>query len=196
VRKRIGLNFNWKYSESFDEAMIKPGFDDSDFLKVDVPHTNKELPFNYFNEKDYQFVCCYRKTFRLPAEAFENGRRVFLNFDGAANYAEVYVNGKFAGEHKGGYTPFKFDITGLVNKSNNYITVKLDCTERSEIPPFGFMVDYLCYGGIYREVFLEITEESFIEDVFIKTPNVLGEYKIMEADITFNESVSGSVYLR
>ncbi|MBQ7638451.1 MAG: glycoside hydrolase family 2 protein [Clostridia bacterium] len=175
--------------------MLRPGFDETGFSRVDIPHANRELPYNYLNEKDYQFVCCYRKTFRLPAEAFESSRKVFLCFEGAANFAEVYVNGKEAGSHKGGYTPFRFDITGLVNKGNNVIAVKLDCTERNEIPPFGFMVDYLCYGGIYREVSLEITEDSFIEDVFIKTPNVLGQYKIMEADVSFNKPVCGTVSL-
>ncbi len=175
--------------------MLKPSYSDADFSRVDIPHTNKEIPYNYFNEKMYQFVCCYRKTFRLPAEAFENGRRVILHFEGAANYARVFVNGKPAGEHKGGYTPFCFDVTDLVHKSNNVIAVALDCTERSEIPPFGFMVDYLCYGGIYREVWLEITEQNYIEDVFVKTPNVLREYKIMEADITFNTPVNDTVLL-
>ena len=195
MRKRIGLNFNWKYAPEFTQDMVKPAYDDAAFAHVDIPHANKELPYNYFNEKDYQFVCCYRKTFRLPAEAFENGRRVLLHFEGAANYARVFVNGKPAGEHKGGYTPFTFDITGLLNKSSNVLAVALDCTERSEIPPFGFMVDYLCYGGIYREVWLEITEETYIQDIFVRTPNVLGQYKIMEADVTFNRPVHGTVAL-
>ena len=196
MRKTIDLNFNWKYSPSFDEAMLRPGYDDGGFEIVDIPHTNKELPLNYFDEKCYQFVCCYRKTFRLPKEAFEAGRRVLLHFEGAANFAKVVLNGKPAGEHKGGYTPFTLDVTELVNRSNNVLAVMLDCTERSEIPPFGFMVDYLCYGGIYREVWLEITEESFIEDLFIKTPNVLRQYKIVEADISFNKPVKGAVLLK
>jgi beta-galactosidase len=175
--------------------MLKPSYNDAAFARVDIPHANKEIPYNYFAEKTYQFVCCYRKVFRLPAEAFENGRRVLLHFEGAANYARVFVNGKAAGEHKGGYTPFVFDITDLVHRSNNVIAVALDCTERSEIPPFGFMVDYLCYGGIYREVWLEIVEDAYIEDIFVRTPNVLGQYKILEADITFNRSVKGTVSL-
>ena len=80
-------------------------------------------------------------------------------------------------------------------QSKNVLAVALDCTERSEIPPFGFMVDYLCYGGIYREVWLEIVEDAYIEDIFVRTPNVLGQYKILEADITFNRSVKGTVSL-
>ena len=54
MRKFIDLNFNWKFTESFTEEMTKPSFDDSSFEKVDIPHTVKELPYNYFDEKSYQ----------------------------------------------------------------------------------------------------------------------------------------------
>lgn len=192
MRKFIDLNFGWKFSESFNEDMFKASYDDSAFETVDIPHTVKEIPYNYFDEKSYQFVSCYRKNFKLPAEAFANDRRVFINFAGAANYAVVYVNGKYAGEHKDGYTPFRLEITGLCNKSVNTLAVMIDSTERSDMPPFGNMVDYLCYGGIYREVSLEITEKTYIEDVFVKTPNALAPEKIVEADITFSESAKGS----
>ena len=195
MRKRIDINFNWKYCPSFTEDMVKPGYDDGAFEAVDIPHANKELPYHYFDEKEYQFVSCYRKSFRLPAEAFENGRRTFLNFEGAANYAKVYLNGKPLGEHKGGYTPFGFEITGQCNKSNNLLAVELDSTERPEIPPFGNMVDYLCYGGIYREVHLDVVENAFIEDVFVKTPDALMPKKTIEADVTFSDAVKGTLKL-
>ena len=106
---------------------------------------------------------------RSVKEAFENGRRILLHFEGAASYAVVSVNGKEVGSHKGGYTPFVFDITDEVNKGDNVVAVMLDSTERPEIPPFGNVVDYLVYGGIYREVWLEITERVYIENVFLYT---------------------------
>ena len=192
MRKFIDLNFNWKFTESFTEEMTKPSFDDSSFEKVDIPHTVKELPYNYFDEKSYQFISCYRKQFKLPSEAFQNERRIFINFAGAANYARVFLNGKFVGEHKDGYTPFRLEITEFCNKSNNTLAVMIDSTERSDMPPFGNMVDYLCYGGIYREVSLEITEKTYIEDVFVKTPEALNPEKTVEADITFSDSAKGS----
>ena len=80
--------------ETFTEEMIKPGFDDGDFVKVQIPHTNKELPYNYFDEKIFQFVSCYRKTFRLPKDAFTGKKHIFITFEGAANYAKVYLNGR------------------------------------------------------------------------------------------------------
>lgn len=193
MRKVTDLNFGWKYSETFSEEMIKSGYDDSSFVKVDIPHTNKELPYNYFSEEEFQFVSCYRKNFRVPKEGFEENKHIFITFEGAANYAKVYLNGEYIGEHKGGYTPFSFDITDKVNKSNNCLAVMLDSTERPEIPPFGKVVDYLGYGGIYREVHLDVYDEVYIEDVFVKTPDVLYSDKILEADVSFSERISGKV---
>lgn len=191
MRKILDLNFGWKFCESFSENMIKPGFDDSAFEKIDIPHTNKELPYNYFDESSFQFVSCYRKIFRVPAEAFEGNKHVFISFEGAANYAKVYLNGEFVGEHKGGYTPFSFEITDKINRGNNCLAVMLDSTERPEIPPFGKVVDYLVYGGIYREVHVDIFDEKYIEDVFVKTPDPLYNEKTVEADVTFSEKVCG-----
>lgn len=193
--KQIGLNFNWRYSETFSEDMIKAGYDDGAFEVVDIPHANKELPYNYFDERSFQFVSCYRKKFTLPAYAFENGRRIFLNFEGAANYSKVYLNGKFIGEHKGGYTPFGFEITDTVNKSSNTLVVELDSTERTDMPPFGNMVDYLCYGGIYREVHIDVMEKQYIEDLFVKTPDCLLPVKTVEADVNFSEALKGTLKL-
>jgi len=190
MRKRIDLNFDWKYSESFAPEMTAVKYDDSGFENICIPHTNKELPFSYFDEKMYQFVSCYRKSFKKPAGA--KGKHIFITFEGAANYAKVYLNGEFIGEHKGGYTPFSFDITDRLS-ANNVIAVELDSTERSEIPPFGNMVDYLCYGGIYREVHLDIYDEVYIKDVFVKTPCCLCVEKVVEADITFSEEVKGEM---
>lgn len=175
--------------------MLKKSYDDKEFSTVDIPHINKEIPYNYFDEKMYQFVSCYRKSFKLPADFHKNGKRVLLHFEGAANYAVVCVNGKKAGEHKGGYTPFVFDVTELISKDENVIAVMLDSTERNEIPPFGNMVDYLVYGGIYREVWIEAVDETRIDNVFVRTPDVLGAKKLMKIDVTFSSHVKGDLSL-
>lgn len=195
MRKRTGLNFGWKYSEKFAPEMTAVDFDDSAFQTVDIPHSNKELPYNYFDEKSYQFVSCYRKHFTVNSKEMQKAGKIFLDFEGAANYSKVYLNGEFIGEHKGGYTPFRFDITDRVNDGDNLIAVELDSTERNDMPPFGHMVDYLCYGGIYREVYLDIYDPVYIEDVFVKTPGALDVQKTVEADVTFSEPVKGAMKL-
>ena len=195
MRTRLDLNFGWRYSETFAEEMLRKGYKDAAFETVDIPHANKEIPYNYFDEKMYQFVSCYRKHLRLPDAAYQKGKRVLLHFEGAANYAVVWVNGKPAGEHKGPYTPFTFDITELISRDDNVIAVKLDSTERKEIPPFGYMVDYLVYGGIYREVWLEIVDENRIEDLYVTTPKIDGAKKTLVAEVTFSRPAKGDVTL-
>lgn len=195
MRTVIPLNFGWKYSEKFEDGMFRLNYDDSAFDTVDIPHCNKEIPYNYFDEKMFQFTSCYRKHFRLPAAAHRDGRRVILHFEGAASYAVVYVNGKEAGSHKGGYTPFTFDITDIINTKVNVISVMLDSAERKEIPPFGHMVDYLVYGGIYREVWLEIVDDVHIEDMIIRTADTLRDKKTIDADICFSKTANGTLRL-
>ncbi|MDR1630267.1 MAG: beta galactosidase jelly roll domain-containing protein [Oscillospiraceae bacterium] len=193
MRTIMHLNFDWNYHESFAQEMLAADYDDSAFATVQIPHTNKELPYHYFDEKIYQFVSCYRKHFTLPAINEAEQKRFLLHFEGAANYAVVYLNGQKAGEHKGGYTPFSLDITELAREGENVIAVMLDSTERKEIPPFGNVIDYLCYGGIYREVWLEVVDETYIENVFIQTKDVLAGRKLLEVDVTFNHKTRGEL---
>ena len=195
MRKIIDLNYGWKYSETCSDEMLNAKYDDSAFESVDIPHANKEIPYNYFDESIYQFVSCYRKYFRLPAEAYLPGKKVFVRFEAAANFAEIFINGKFAGSHKDAYTPFSIEITPFINKSTNVLAVRLDSTERPEIPPFGNVVDYLVYGGIYREVSLIILDDIHIEDIFVRTPDVSDAKKKLVADITFSKAVKGDLRL-
>lgn len=192
MRNIYPLNFGWKYLPEYSEEMVKEGFPEDNFVTVDIPHTNLELPYNYFDEKSYQFVSCYRKRFDIEG-GVKPGKRYLLHFEGAANYSRVFVNGRFAGGHKGGYTPFCFDITQYVRDGGNLIAVMLDSGERQEIPPFGNVVDYLVYGGIYREVWLEEVSDVYIESVFVRTRDVLSEKKLVDADIEFSQKASGSV---
>ncbi len=188
MRNTFPLNFGWKYSPSFSEDMIKKSFDDSSFETVDIPHANKELPLNYFDENSYQLTSCYRKAFDIKKA---KGMRYILHFEGAAVYSKVYLNDKFTGEYKGAYNRFSFDITDDIKAKGNMLVVELDSSERKEIPPFGNVVDYLVYGGIYREVWIEEVPEIYIDNAFVRTLNVLREKKLLSIDVTFSESTSG-----
>lgn len=190
MRNTHALNFGWKYSPEFSEDMIKKNYDDSSFETVDIPHANKELPLNYFDEQSYQFVSCYRKKFDVKKA---EGMRYILHFEGAAVYSKVYLNGKFIGEYKGAYNRFSFDITDNVKAKGNVLVVELDSSERKEIPPFGNVVDYLVYGGIYREVWIEEVPQIYIDNAFVRTLNVLHEKKLLDIDITLSQSTSGTL---
>ncbi|MBE6745931.1 MAG: glycoside hydrolase family 2 protein [Ruminococcaceae bacterium] len=192
ARVSIPLNFDWKYCESYTQEAMKREFDDSEFVVVNIPHANKEIPFNNFDEKMYQFVSAYRKHFEFDKAANE-GKRVLLHFEGVANYAEVYLNDVRLGEHKCGYTAFTFDITEALVQGENVLSVMVDSTERKDIPPFGNVVDYLCYGGIYREVWLEVVEDTYIADAFIRTKNILLTNKYIDVDVTLNKAAQGTL---
>lgn len=171
-RMVLPINRGWRYSPKFVEGGHDTGFDDSGFERVVVPHTNTKLPWHGFDDKEYEFVSLYRRTFRLPAEA--RGKHVFVDFEGVMTASTVWINGKRLGEYKGGYTPFSFDLTPHVNfDGENVLAVDVDSTERADIPPFGYQIDYLTFGGIYREVALRIVPSAFIENIFAQPKDVL-----------------------
>lgn len=161
-----GWEFTTFWSEDFAGGLPVPGVE-----KVRIPHTVREVPLHYASPADYEMISGYRRRFRVPASGKEG--RLFFRFDGAAHQAVVYVNGRKAGEHRGGYTSFEVEITDLVEREKeNLLAVKLDSSEDPSIPPFGFVIDYLTYGGLYREVWLETTEESRLTDLFVYTPTL------------------------
>ena len=175
------INQNWRYNRSFVEGAHGREFDDSAFERVVIPHTNVRLPWHSFDDKEYEFVSIYRRRFRLPAEA--RGKRVFVDFEGVMTASTVWINGVNMGEYKGGYTPFSFDLTPHIDfDGENVLAVDVDSTERPDIPPFGYQIDYLTFGGIYREVWLRVVPTTFIENVFAKPKDVLSERPALEVD--------------
>ena len=181
-RTLIPLNQSWKYRDSFCDDDLAPDYDDGGFETVTLPHANIEVPYNYFDEAIFQFISCYRTTFTLEPACRE--QNIFLDFEGVMAYAEVYSNGVLVGSHKGGYTPFTVDLTGKVHFDRpNSLAVKVDSTERPDIPPFGGAIDYLTFGGIYREVQLRIVDRVHIENVFVRPQAVLEAEKRVEATV-------------
>ena len=164
----LSLCNNWEFiTEWIDGFEIGEGQGEI----VRLPHTVREIPLHYADHTSYQTVCGYRRKLELGTELAD--KRLFLQFDGAAHIATVFVNGVELAVHRCGYTAFRVEITGVVNLGGeNWLAVRLDTTENPEIPPFGFVIDYLTYGGLYREVWLDVREESYIEDLYITTPTL------------------------
>lgn len=169
---RIYLNDGWRFNDGINQ--------------VRVPHTCKETPYNYFSEKIYQFQSEYRRELEIKSDWID--RILLLTFEGVAHKAEVYINDKFVGKHECGYTSFTLDITSFVDfEEKNYLTVKVDSREDLNIPPFGKVIDYLTYGGIYRDVYLDIKGQEYIEDVFVITKDCVKEEKILDLEVTLNK---------
>lgn len=180
---RLYINDGWLFSENFREEYLG-GATDRSFKEIRIPHTVKELPYNYFSEDEYQMVSTYRRTLTAPTEWAD--KRILLTLDGAAHYAEVYLNGEKIGEHYSGYTAFTLELTGSLRiGEDNVLTVKLDSRESLNIPPFGNVIDYMTFGGIYRDVYIDIKEKTYISNVFAK-PEYTGK-------IVCDVSISGDI---
>ena len=162
----ISICSGWEFTPSWSEAFMA-GLGEGEIVRL--PHTVKEIPLHYAGPEDYELVCGYRR--RLPVPEEYQGKRLFLRFDGAAHIATVYLNGRECAVHRCGYTAFRVEITDLVRYGGeNLLAVRLDCRENGEIPPFGHVIDYLTYGGLYREVWLDVRERQYIQDIYITTP--------------------------
>ena len=171
MTEHINLNNDWYYCSEFQEAMLETGYDASRMESVRIPHTNVITPFHYFDEQIYQMVSCYRRS--IYAKQEWRGKRILLTFEAVGHLATIYLNGAMIMEHKGGYTAFTVDLALYLRfGEDNLLVVKADSREMNAIPPFGNVIDYLTYGGIYREVTLQIKEKAAFEDIFIMTREV------------------------
>ena len=143
------INFGWRFGRK-SEAMRGNVIDDSAMEIVDIPHSNAKLGFNNYTESIYQFESIYKKEVCIQLVP---NKRHFIRFEGVLHQAKVYLNDHFVGLHQGGYTAFEFEVTAYVVDGLNTLMVEVDSRETLNIPPFGKTIDYLTYGGIYREVY-------------------------------------------
>ena len=156
------IDNDWEYTPYFNDD-FKNGL--NSYEKVRIPHNPKDLPLHYIDVNDYQLECGYRHHIQID----NLDKRYFIKFDGVAHISTVYINGKEAKSHYCGYTAFKVEITDYLHMGDNLVSIKVNSKESNDIPPFGFVIDYLTYSGIYRDVWLIETNKTYIDEVFIKT---------------------------
>ena len=173
---KIYLNRNWDFTEAFSDRIFDGPWGTQ---KVTIPHTCKETPFHYFDESAYQMVSGYRKELDIPAEW--EGKQILLTFEGVAHECEVFLNGESIGRHHCGYTAFTLLLKNLKYGESNVLVVKVNSRENLNVPPFGHVIDYMTYGGIYRDVYLEVKENTYLDDVFLHS-----NLEKLKAEITLN----------
>ena len=167
------INFGWQFIDDYKEEYLNKLPNSSQ--TIDIPHCAKEVPYNYFNEQDYQFISTYQKLFDIEENISD--KKIILVFDGFMLKARIYLNGKDLGEHISGWVQVKLDVTDIVKQKGNRLVVVLDSREDKLIPPFGYAVDYLTFSGIYREVSYEVHPKTYIENIFVKS-DISGNVKI------------------
>lgn len=189
-RVDTNLNAGWSFVKMDATGAEASAFDDAAWSKLDLPHT-----WNALDGQDgpatpyYRGVGWYRKHLMVPASLA--GQRLYLQFDGSNILTDVWVNGKKAGAHAGGYAAFRFDVTELVTLgADNVIAVKVNNAAGAtanhalipgsptvNVPPLS--ADYTFFGGLYRSVHLLSTPPVAISPmdyassgVYVKQANV------------------------
>ncbi len=187
ARPGLSLNGKWRsivdpYENGFfdyrhqpyDESLHPTGgyfldrhpADKSDLVEYDFDHSPELVVPGDWNSQDerlyyYEGTVWYRRRFDYRPASQDH--RLFLYF-GAANYrADVYLNGRKLGQHVGGFTPFEFEVTGLVKAAGNSLVVRVDNGRHADAVPT-VNTDWWNYGGLTRDVILVETPPTFIRD--------------------------------
>ncbi|MDY7010334.1 MAG: beta-glucuronidase [Planctomycetota bacterium] len=169
--EKKGQDIGWPSGFSSGKAVAVPASFNEQFQAEDFPEVDI---------KNYMGTVWYQKRFFVPAGWA--GRRIYLHVGAASYHAKVWVNGKFLGEHKGGFFPFQFDATDAAGTGEeNLLVISLNGELDEHTLPVGLPAgpmtgsyppvcfDYFPYGGIHRPVILQATAKNFIDDVSVKT---------------------------
>jgi beta-galactosidase len=153
-RPRVDLNAAWRFHNGDTPGAESRTFDDSSWTGVTVPHTWNAQDGEDGGNHYYRGVGWYRRHY-APPTSFA-GKRLWLQFAGANTVTDVWINGTYLGQHRGGYARFRFDASALVPGQDNVIAVKVNNAPNPDIAPLS--ADFTFFGGIYRNVSLLVTD--------------------------------------
>jgi beta-galactosidase len=152
AREDTRLDSGWQFKSGDSAGAEKTDFAAGDWPAISLPHcwgwqeAQQGKPY-------YRGPAWYRRELALTPEA---GKRYFLRFEAASLVADVYLNGQFIGQHRGGFGAFCFEITtNLAAGGKNLLAVRVSNQKFSDIAPLGG--DFSVYGGLYRPVHLIVT---------------------------------------
>jgi len=170
ARQRQNFNAAWRFHLGDIAGAEKPDFDDRDWQAIGLPHS---FSTPYFQAPEvYVGYGWYRKDLDLPA--VPTSRRWTLEFEAAFQTADVYVNGRKVGRHRGGYTGFPVDITPALRPGRNVIAVRVDNIWDPTLAPRAG--EHIFSGGIYRDVWLVTTDDVHVPwtGTAVTTPGLAG----------------------
>ncbi|OON27979.1 MULTISPECIES: glycoside hydrolase family 2 [unclassified Micromonospora] len=171
AREKVNVNRGWRFVRSDVPGAQNPGYDDSTWVPVALPH-DFDAPYDISptnSGKSFHVGAgWYRRHVTAPSSW--TGRRVEIEFEGSFAVTEVWVNGTRIGTHRGGFTGFAFDITGAIRTGDNVVAVRVDNSWRPDLAPR--TGDHQFSGGIYRDVFLNVTDNVHVTwyGTFVTTP--------------------------
>ncbi len=164
-RQTFAFNQGWLYHKGDLQGAQAEKLADGGWEKVNLPHGLEILPEEASGCSNYQGVAWYRKHFTAPEML--DGKRVILYFEGIMGKCQIWVNGKDAGSHFGGYLPVVLDVGNLIRPdAENVIAVRADNSNDPTYPPGKPQrdLDFCYFGGIYRDAYLIVTDRIHITD--------------------------------
>jgi hypothetical protein len=169
LRETQNFNREWKFQIGDHPGAEAVAFNDAKWENIGLPHSFS-MPYFAAGNAFYVGYGWYRKSFDLPAKWA--GRRLFLDFEGAFQDAEIFLNGKKIGAHKGGYTGFEIDITGAAKVGENVLAVRLNNLWNAQLAPRAG--EHTFSGGLYRNVWLVATNPLHVAwyGTFVTTPKL------------------------
>jgi len=192
-RIKQSINSNWEFHKGAIDG-YPANSAKVEWQPISIPHTWNAVDVNDDEPGYYRGIGWYKKILYIPSS--DKNKQLYLQFEGANQTAEVYINGKLASKHTGGYTAFNVLISPYLKNTadslaQNEILVKVDNSFNDAIAPLD--ADFTFYGGIYRDVYLITANEAHFtlddngsQGIKIKTPVVTAE----TATVTISGNIS------
>ena len=165
MRSVVNLNAKWAFSK---ESTAVPQTMPTNWVWVNLPHTWNAIDGMDGGGDYYRGTCYYAKE--IEKIDLPEAEKYFIEFEGAANSADLYVNGQALAHHDGGFSTWRVDITDALVDGKNLIAVAVDNSENDRVYPQ--QADFTFYGGLYRDVNLIAVPASHFELEHYGTPGI------------------------
>jgi len=164
IRQKLNFDADWKIQRGEVDSIqvIGTSFNDSGWESIHLPHAPAMTPLHHpWPLPETRGINWYRKSFQLPA--LYRDKKVMIEFEGADQVAEVWLNDQKLFTHQGSFTPFFIDITDHAHYGNepNVLVLRVDNLPNRDIPVYG---NWISYGGLYRDVYLHVMDRLHITD--------------------------------
>jgi len=164
-RLTFNLNTRWAFFRGDIPGAEAVNYNDKNWSGISIPHTMRLEPKHNGGNQNYTGIGWYRRYFKMDKAT--SGKRITLNFDGVQKNCEIFLNGEKLKAHFGGYLGFSVDISDKVKFSgDNVLALRVSNMDDPFTPPGKMQdkMDFLYYGGIYRDVTLLVSNKIHISD--------------------------------
>lgn len=194
-KSKVSINKGWKFNlieqNESDDSFEKSTFNDADWQQVSLPHTANVEP--YLVNDQWQGICWYRKELKTPK--IYKGQRIILEFEGAMNYSELWINDVLVSKHDGGFLPVVVDVTdylfgkkGLAKKMS--LAIRLDNRDNPVTGPKPLKrLDFNTFGGLYRNAWIIVKNDVHISHAAIANKVAGGGVFVTYPKVKAKESV-------